>query len=224
LTARTPHGSLLVLAIKAGHNDENHNHNDIGSFILHGDGETLLADPGRGLYTRDYFNRRRYENVFANSYSHSVPRIGGALQREGREFHGEFVSVETDSTPKWVEIEFARAYGVTDLTSARRQIMVDPDGRVTLLDHFRFSASPVEIEEALVTWCNVQVDGATARIRAERHALRLTIESPGGARFGLERLEKESQENGKTEVLKRLSVLLPVQRETVLRMEMVEDA
>ena len=42
LTAHTPQGSPVVLAIKAGHNDENHNQNDVGSFILHVDGESLL--------------------------------------------------------------------------------------------------------------------------------------------------------------------------------------
>jgi hypothetical protein len=71
----------LVLSVKAGHNDEQHNHNDIGSFLLHAAGENVLTDPGRGLYSRDYFRARHYENVFANSSGHSVPRIDGALQR-----------------------------------------------------------------------------------------------------------------------------------------------
>ena len=221
LIARTPQGRPLVLAIKAGHNDENHNHNDIGSFILHVDGETLLADPGRGLYTRDYFNARRYENVFAQSYSHSVPRIGGTMQQAGREFHGEVLAVEKDAAAKRVKLEFARAYPLTDLASARRQIALDPAGAITLQDVFRFSANPAGIEEAFVTWCDVHIDGATAFVRAERHTLNLNIESPGGVQFELERLEKESQDNRKPGVLKRLTVRLPVQSEAQFRMRML---
>ena len=79
LTGRTAGGAPVVLAAKAGHNAENHNQNDVGSFVLHVDGESLIREPGRGLYSRDYFSPRRYENVFANSFGHSVPRVGGQL-------------------------------------------------------------------------------------------------------------------------------------------------
>lgn len=209
LVTQTPDGMPVVLAIKAGHNDENHNHNDVGSFILHVGDETLLTDPGRGLYTRDYFNARRYENVFATSYSHSAPRIGGQLQKTGREFCGEIVHTSTNAPDKRVEIEFARAYSVAILSSARRQITLDSTGSVILQDVFTFSKDLVEVEEALMTWCDVQVDDATAIVRGKRHALRLTIESPSQASFALERLEKASRENDKPEILKRLCVMLP---------------
>jgi len=59
LVSATPVGMPIVLAIKAGHNGENHNQNDIGSFILHVAGENLLTDPGRGLYSRAYFGEQR---------------------------------------------------------------------------------------------------------------------------------------------------------------------
>ncbi|MBI5303854.1 MAG: heparinase II/III family protein [Chloroflexi bacterium] len=220
LVARTPQNTQVVVAIKAGHNDENHNHNDIGSFILHVDDETLLTDPGRGLYARDYFNQRRYENLFANSYSHSVPRVGGHVQKEGREFHGEIVNVEMNAPVKRVEMEFARAYAVTNLASARRQITLDPAGVVTLNDVFRFSENPVAVEEALMTWCDAQVNGATALVRGKHHELRLIIETPNDAHFALEQLEKASRDNAKPEILKRLSVVLPVQDEPQFRVRM----
>ncbi|HEX7587614.1 MAG TPA: hypothetical protein VF478_04800, partial [Anaerolineae bacterium] len=40
LAIQPPNSGPLVLVVKAGHNEENHNHNDVGSFILHVDGET----------------------------------------------------------------------------------------------------------------------------------------------------------------------------------------
>ncbi|MFA5859687.1 MAG: heparinase II/III family protein, partial [Elusimicrobiota bacterium] len=80
---------ILVLSAKAGHNAESHNHNDIGSFILRVNGETILCDPGSGLYDKDYFSGKRYNNVFANSYGHSVPVINGKLQSPGLKFYGK---------------------------------------------------------------------------------------------------------------------------------------
>lgn len=210
LVAQTPDDVPIAMAIKAGHNAENHNQNDISSFILHADGETFLTDPGRGLYTRQYFGPERYDNIFANSYGHSVPRIGGQLQKEGREFCGEIVSVETSGPVKRVEIEFARAYPVANLVSARRQVTLDLNGVMDLCDTFRFSGNPVEVEEALMTWLPVEAHGATAVISGERRDLRLTIESPAGAHFSVERLKEQCQANLKPQVLTRLAFTLPI--------------
>ena len=51
----TPDARRVILAAKAGHNDGHHSHANVGTFILHVDGENLLTDPGRGLYSRQYF-------------------------------------------------------------------------------------------------------------------------------------------------------------------------
>lgn len=71
-----------------------------------------------------------------------------------------------------------------------------------------------------MTWCDVQVDGMTALIHGQHHALRLMIETLSNAQFTLERLEQASRENAKSEILKRLSVALPVQSEIQFRVQM----
>ncbi len=224
--AHTPAGTPVVLAAKAGHNDENHNQNDVGSFVLHVDGENLLTDPGRGLYSRDYFGPRRYENIFANSYGHSVPRIDGQLQAAGRPYHGELVGTETGGESKWAEVEFARAYPVEGLTSARRRLVLtaagEQAGTVWLQDDFHFDAgaAPGEVEEALITWLDVEVDGRTATVHGRRHDLRLVIEAPEATHFRVEELRQQSEENAKNDVLKRLSFVLPAAAETQARVRM----
>jgi hypothetical protein len=227
LTARTSSGASVVLAIKAGHNDENHNQNDVGSFILHVDGETLLTDPGRGLYTRQYFGPERYENGFANSYGHSVPRIGGQMQKEGREFCGELLAprVETSGALKRVEVEFARAYPVANLSGLRRQITVDQAGVVKLQDTICFAANPMQVEEAFMTWRAVETNGATAVVHGQRHAVRLTIESPEGACFAVEELKEQCQANAKPGILKRITIGLPaaIESQVLVRMEIIRE-
>lgn len=73
-------------AIKGGHNDEPHNHNDVGSFFFLLHGSEVLADLGAGEYTKDSFSDRRYTIFTNNSFSHSVPVINGSGQKNGREF------------------------------------------------------------------------------------------------------------------------------------------
>ncbi len=228
LVAETPAGVPVVLAVKAGHNEENHNQNDVGSFVLHVDGENLLTDPGRGLYSRDYFGPQRYENIFANSYGHNVPRIAGQLQAVGHEYRGELRNVKTVDGYKQAELDLARAYPVGGLVSIRRQLSLAESGEnagtVVLQDEFHFEQGAVvnasEIEEALITWLDVEIDGVNALIRGQRHHLRLVIEAPEAAHFQLEELKEQSEENAKTEVLKRLSFVLPVETRTQARVRM----
>jgi hypothetical protein len=219
LTSSTPQGDPMVVAVKAGHNDENHNHNDVGSFIVHAGGETLLTDPGRGLYTRQYFGPERYENIFANSYGHSVPRVGGRLQQEGREFQGEIVDVDLSGPKKSAEIELAHAYPVDQLSSGRRKITLDEAGVVYLEDVFSFDGDPVEVEEAFVTWLDAEASGATVTIRGA-HTLQLDIEAPEGLHFEIEPLTEACQANAKDKVLKRLAVALPAENDLHFRARM----
>lgn len=227
ITGKTQGGADMALIMKAGHNRENHNHNDVGSFILHIDGETFLTDPGRGLFNREYFRGGRYDNIFANSYGHSVPRIGGQLQGNDRDFRGQWLGVDHVDGPipsKRLALEFADAYPDTGLKRLHREILLSqaPDqlGRLWLCDQFEFADEPEEVEEALVTWLDVDIDGATALLHGQRHNLRLAIEEPSGARFAANRLEKESRANGKSRVLTRLYSALPMGTSTEWRVRM----
>jgi hypothetical protein len=209
LVSATPEGVPVVVVHKAGHNGENHNQNDVGNLVVHAGGETFLCDPGRGLYSRQYFSDARYENIFANSYGHSVPRIDGRLQPEGIQARGTITSYEVDGGEKRVETSFAEAYDVDGLVEARRSVQVASSGEIVLTDTFAFSGNPLPVEEALVTWREVTLAGATATLVGERYALQLTIEEPAGAAFSLEVLEEESAANDKPAPLKRLTFALP---------------
>jgi hypothetical protein len=223
LVTQSAGGIPLAVTVKAGHNAENHNHNDIGSFILHVGGENLLTDPGPGLYSRQYFSPERYDNVFANSYGHSVPRIAGQLQAAGHEYHGEILGVETNGTQKRVEMQLAGAYKVPELTNARRHLIMQAQGPQAgtfwLEDTFNLS-KPAEVEESFVTWCLAEIDGATAMLSGEKHKLHMVIEAPAGAAFQVEALEAQSKANAMHDVLKRLSISLPPATEGTVRVRM----
>ena len=75
----------LSAAVKGGSNDEFHNHNDVGGFVLAVDGTVpVIVDPGAEYYSGRSFSSRRYESNLNNSFGHSVPRINGELQIAGK--------------------------------------------------------------------------------------------------------------------------------------------
>ena len=181
----------MLVATKAGHTDGHHSHTDIGTLIYNLDGESLLCDPGRGLYSKDYFRQARYQNIFCNSIGHSVPRIGGQLAgarpripRPSPVSNGTMLDVQPGESAKSVRIEMKGAYDLPTLTGAERRLQLDAaSGVLTLADSFRFAGAPLEVEEAFVTWSAVDARGACARITGKRGAVELTILEPAGAVF-----------------------------------------
>jgi hypothetical protein len=217
LTGKTTDGRPVALATKAGHNDGHHSHADVATFILHVDGESLLCDPGRGKYSKEYFRLPRYENIFCNSFGHGVPVIGGQLQAPGPEFggrqqyRGTVVATEAVPDGKSAVIDFHRAYDIASLNQARRSLRLDPkNGDVSLEDTFAFDGAALKIEEAFVTWLPVSVEGASARIVGKRSTLTLTIQEPAGASFTATGLAEECRANEREGILTRLAVDLPV--------------
>lgn len=76
----------LYAAIKGGHNDESHNHNDVGSFVVYADGEPQLVDMGNQIYTALTFGPQRYTLDNTRARNHNLPLIGGAEQAAGRAY------------------------------------------------------------------------------------------------------------------------------------------
>ncbi|GAB4523124.1 MAG: hypothetical protein OHK0046_36430 [Anaerolineae bacterium] len=202
----------VVLAVTVGHTDGHHSHVDIGSFVYHVDGESLIPDAGRGKYAKAYFRQHRYDNIFNNAYSHNIPRIGGQMQQPGREFggtqqfYGTIVEHGERDGLKYAVIDFHTAYKLPELTLARRTLTLNPaTGEAAVEDVFEFAGEPLPVEEAFVTWHEPTASGDTVRIQGEQYAV--TVQA-AGAQFQVERLEKECRDNEKPGILKRISTLV----------------
>ncbi len=106
LQVRVLRKNRWTLACKGGHNGENHNHNDVGTFILMLDGEPAVVDAGNMVYTAKTFSAERYMLWNVRAGWHNVPMIGGREEREGT----EHAAGEARRTPDGMELDLAGAY------------------------------------------------------------------------------------------------------------------
>lgn len=137
LVARPAAGSAagLTLAVKGGHNDEHHNHNDVGGVIVALNGVPVIVDPGRPTYTAQTFGPDRYGIWTMQSSWHSVPEIRGSAQATGRRYAARDVSAVIADEGSEIRLDLAAAYPREDVRRWSRTARLDRDtGRITLRD------------------------------------------------------------------------------------------
>ncbi len=148
-----------ILCAKGGHNEEAHNHNDLGSFYIDNYRKQVLADLGSGEYTREYFDwdGGRYNIFVCGSQGHSVPIINGRYQIPGKDAHA--VILEADESR--FKTELAAAYDIDGLKSLVRDI-VSSDTDITVTDTFKGEIT--EIRERFIMREEPEVCGNTIKI------------------------------------------------------------
>ncbi len=164
-----------AVAVKGGHNEESHNHKDVGSFFYLADGEAFLEDLGSGEYTKDYFSDKRY-TIFCNSgASHNIPLIEGSDQCAGREYRAESFAVPAEGT---AVVEFQDAYGVKALKRLERRLQLEEaTGNLVVTDTAE-TKGEIDFRENLITRLPVTVADGEIVIRGSRLCARIV---PGDA-------------------------------------------
>lgn len=172
--------NALALAAKAGHNAEMHNQNDVGSFIVYSNGRSLVADPGRGRYTRQYFGPERYTFLVNSSLGHSTPVPNGQAQAAGRSFAAQVLDYTPGSDCDRFVIEMKGAYPPeANLDSLTRTFLFCrdvPGGQIELVDTFDFAGGPGAFETALITFAGVELSEGCALLRDGPAGLRVTFD------------------------------------------------
>jgi Heparinase II/III-like protein len=128
----------LVVAAKAGHNGEPHNHNDVGSFVIAVGSHTPVAELGAAEYTRSTFDpAQRYKALNYGSQGHSVPLVNGQTQAAGCDFAARDVIFEGDT----LRMDLAPCYpSAARVRSLVRRMSLDrASGTVNLSDTAEFA-------------------------------------------------------------------------------------
>lgn len=167
-------------AAKGGNNDEPHNHNDIGSFMISIGDETFISDLGSGEYVRQTFDpKTRYTFVQNSSRGHSVPIINGEYQQVGERFRSKNAKVSDTG----FELNLECAYNPGIIEGINRQFTID-DNKVIMTDTFDFSPKTESVTERFVSKikpeiCDGYIDFGIARIvyDKERYVPSVSIET-----------------------------------------------
>ena len=156
-----------ILGAKGGNNDEAHNHNDVGSYMLYHKTTPVLIDVGINTYTRFTFTpATRYTMIpWTRSVNHNLPIVRGVEQKFGGEFRADCF----DATETGIKISFADAYPKeAGLSSLVRSLTLEEDAAV-MTDVFAFAEEkPVAVTEVLMSVLPVRMEGNDA-ILGERY-------------------------------------------------------
>jgi len=184
LTCRPRAGSdcRMGVSMKGGHNRENHNHNDVGSYVVVMGTDMVLLDPGAEVYTGRTFSKDRYESNVLNSFGHPAPMVAGQLQRTGSDARAEVLKTEFGDETDTLALDLRSAYDVPELVTLERAFSYSRagTGSFSVEDRVAFSA-PQKFGTALITageWEQIADDALV--IRGKRDAVHVDITVEGG--------------------------------------------
>jgi len=155
MIARDQQGSTngLFVAAKGGHNDESHNHNDIGNYVVYYNGLPLLIDVGSGTYTRKTFSSKRYEIWYNCSEYHNVPSVNGVNQSPGATFKATNVAYKEDKTFAELSLDIAKSYPENaGINTWQRSIRLNRGKNVEVKDIIALSKADSIVENLMTCY------------------------------------------------------------------------
>lgn len=173
-------GGVFGFAAKGGCNDEPHNHNDLGHFMLVAEETVFLCDLGAGEYRKGYFGDERYVYDCNGSQGHSVPIVNGSCQAPGAERRADVLEAAAGPRRDRLKLDISGAYPDQGLEALDRDLEWEKGElpSLKLVDEFRFTLPPESIAERFVTQIKPQFqdDGSIILIGAGRRSLRIDFD------------------------------------------------
>ena len=160
----------LFVAAKGGHNDESHNHNDVGNVVVYKDGKPILIDAGVETYSRKTFSPNRYDIWTMQSAFHNLPTVGGTMQAPGEVFAARDIFYNADDASARLTLDLAGAYPPeANLKTWVRTVTLNRGVDIEISDRYELSDSVDEIALNLLTPCEVIAQGSGEISLRERY-------------------------------------------------------
>lgn len=137
----------LSLCIKGGHNADNHNHNDVGSYMVYLKNKPVIIDVGVESYSKKTFSSERYTIWTMQSAYHNLPTVNGVMQKDGREYSAKNVKTGDNC----FECDISGAYPEeADLKQWIRKAEIDENG-IIIEDDFTLNSPTDNVEISVMT-------------------------------------------------------------------------
>ncbi len=202
----------LFVGVKAGYNQVNHGHLDLGNFELDALGVRWARDLGSDNYNLPGYwgsgrGGTRWSYYRLNSASHNVPMLGGANQDPLAV--SKFTKVEIGTPAPTAVVDLTDAYKEF-ARSVRRGIALIGDRRAVLVQDEFDMRSPCELVWGMTTDAEIEIqEGAAAVLTLQGRKLTARLLSPPGAAFTVESAEQEPPQKTNAGV-RRLVMRLPL--------------
>ncbi|MFA9376506.1 MAG: heparinase II/III family protein [Lachnotalea sp.] len=128
------HDDTTCLAVKAGDNDDSHNHNDTGSFTIYKNGEPMFIDVGVETYCKKTFSPQRYEIWTMQSTYHNLPDVDNMMQMNGPYFKAADVFTCFESERSSISMNIAPAYPLDSFNTYKRTVTLHKNKSVLIED------------------------------------------------------------------------------------------
>ncbi|MHC4259575.1 MAG: heparinase II/III domain-containing protein [Planctomycetota bacterium] len=201
----------LFVGVKAGYNQVNHGHLDLGNFELDALGVRWARDLGADNYNLPgYWDRKkggkRWSYYRLNSFSHNIPLLGGQDQDAMAE--SKFIKFESGKSSGFVLVDFTQAYKDFAKKATRGVAMLENRRAVLVQDEFEVE-KPCKVAWGMTTDAEIEQDKpTTAELSLKGRKLIARVLSPEGAKFTVESAEQKSPQRTNKGV-NRLMVRLP---------------
>jgi hypothetical protein len=209
--------NALFLGIKAGYNQVNHGHLDLGNFELDALGVRWARDLGSDNYNLPgYWDAKRggqrWSYYRLNSASHSIPMLGG--QNQDPLAKSSFTKTEINGARPAAIVSLTEAYEDFVRSAARGVALIEGRRAVLLQDEFQMKR-PCEMAWGMTTDAEIDVkQGTVAMLKLRGKELTARLLSPKGVVFTVESAEQQPPQEKNTGV-RRLIVRLPRVEDTV---------
>ncbi len=202
--------NALFVGIKAGYNQVNHGHLDLGNFELDALGVRWARDLGSEDYDLPNYwegkpGGRRWGYYRLNSSSHNVCRLNGEDQDASAK--SQFAKVSLDQNEPSATVDLTGAYKKFARSAVRTVSMVAARHAVLVEDRFDIT-TPCEVAWGMTTDATIRVAGSQAFLKINDREMLAQINSPTGAAFSVESAEQKPPQKENRNV-RRLMVRLP---------------
>lgn len=201
----------LFIGVKAGYNQVNHGHLDLGNFELDALGVRWAVDLGADEYNMPGYwdgkkGGKRWEYYRLNSFSHNVPLLNNQNQDELAK--SKFLKC-VNGTDARVVVDLSEAYKENSRRMHRGIQMVDGRRAVLVQDEFEIEKT-TDIAWGMTTRADVVVrqGGRIAELSQDGQKLLAIVLSPAGGEFAIESAHREPPEEANEDV-SRLVYRLP---------------
>lgn len=184
----------LFVGFKAGYNQVNHGHLDLGNFEMDALGVRWARDLGSDDYNLPSYwgmakDAVRWSYYRLNSFSHNIVTLAGDNQDVMAK--STFTAFHSGGEAAHAVVDLTTAYRPRSRRSMRGVKLVGGRRAVLVQDEFDLS-SPCDMTWGMTTDAAVTAEGATATLRQDGKTLRARILAPAGASFSVENAAQKS--------------------------------